>query len=109
MKEISLADELLKFNKVSVDDDVLDHIENIITSNVFSSLKDGESSIKIDLYIGDLYIIVYNDSISYEFTPSKSLMNKLKSSIDNNEDDLILEMNEKINKKLYKIYRELLK
>lgn len=109
MKNISLEEELYKLNDISIEYRIKDYIENIITSCVFSALKEGENSIKIELLFGELYIFVYSDSISYKFVPSESFMAKIKTSILNNEDPLVADLDDKINKKLYRIYRELLK
>ena len=109
MKDVSLEKELHKLNEISIGYDVKNYIEDIIASNVFSALKDGETSIKIDIFLGSLYIILYQDSISYKFIPSSSLMTKIKESTLNDEDPLILSLDDKIDRKLYKIYRDLLK
>ena len=109
MKNISLQEELSKLNNVSLGYEVENYIENIITSSIFSAIKSGETSMKIDIFIGDLYIFLYSDSISYKFIPSQSLMDKVKNATLNDEDPLISDLDDKINKKLYKIYRELLK
>lgn len=110
MIDISLSDELNKIDNIPIDQIVIDHIENVILSSLFLALKDGEKLVKLNIGIGDIYINFELDSITYKFIPSKSFLTKIKNIYDDDAaDPLIDELNEKINKKLYKLYRELLK
>lgn len=107
MAKISLLEEICKLNNMKHEQAVSDYLETALSSCVFSAIKDHNNFIEIDIGIGSLFINI-EDTVLYKFVPSKSLEDKIADVCSNSNDPMVDFLDDKINKRLYKIYRELL-
>ncbi len=82
--------------------------ENCICDYVLESTLKDDDIVPIDLGIGVLYINILDNEISYKFIPSKKLEKKLLKSRETGESQLVLDIEDKLNQRIFNTYKELL-
>ena len=79
-----------------------------ISSEVLNLVNSNNGCIEIDIYWGILKITYENGELNYAFTPSKQLEKTILTAINENNDPLIANLEDKISTKVLYTYKELL-
>ena len=110
MMKYNLIDDLssLSLIKPSILNKLVDISQTCLCDYVDNLSILEESSIEIDIGIGTLNISVEDDSIKYQFKPSKKLEKNLVQTVVNGDNPLIYKIEKKLNKKILNTYKELL-
>lgn len=78
-----------------------------VCHNVLENLNDSNFETSIDVYVGELKIIVDNDEIHYRFVPSSKLEQMLVESISTNKDPLVTKIEEGLVSRILNTYKDL--
>ena len=86
---------------------VVEKLNDIISYDVYQSLKSFENICEIDIGIGILSIYVDEDIISYKFKPSYNLENKLIKAVTEDNVSLVSNLESSITEKIVSCYKDL--
>ena len=79
-----------------------------ICSDVYESETNGESLACIDIGVGFLNILFFDDEIKYKFVPNSSLENKLVETLRTHVDPLVKRIESTLNDRILSTKKELI-
>lgn len=96
--ETTLTKDLAEL--ICVDKHVIDKLaQNVnycICNYVEKAMLDNESVCKIDIGIGELTLVIENDSMTWHFTPSQELENEVVTTLETQQNPLTLLVTKKL-------------
>lgn len=87
---------------------VADNMSHCICHQVLENSISGENVSEIDIGIGTLYVIQYEDNLKYQFIPSAKLEKELIQTLDTKCSPLIDKAGEILQKRIISAYKEML-
>jgi len=88
-------------------DRLFDKGAECICHSVLESKLNGESVCSIDISVGEIKVIISNDTISYRFIPSNKLEAMLVDTIVNNNDPLVKDIEDTLINRILNTYKDL--
>ena len=78
-----------------------------VCHNVLENLNDFNLETTIDMYVGELKIIIDNDEIHYRFVPSSKLEQMLVEAISTKQDPLLTKIEDGLVSRILNTYKDL--
>ena len=94
--------------KPSILNSIINVTEDCISDYALDIYESDNDIMEIDIGIGTLYINIVEDELTYKFVPSKRLEKKIINTVNSGESYLAIDIESKLNSKLFNTYKELL-
>ena len=88
-------------------DQISDAVQKDICQCILESIENEEDVCVVDIGIGNLIIGIDEDGLEYKFIPSDKLEDMIRSSLETGESPLQKQVENKITKRMLRIYKEL--
>lgn len=107
---IKLTEDLEKLTGVrnSVLNNLNSCAEYSIIDNILEAKQAGEEQVDFDIGYGIVSFYFIDDTIQYDFKPTKKFETLLIESINSNNNPLEIQLLESINRNIYKTYKDML-
>lgn len=87
---------------------IADDSENCICDCILNTVEEDEDVTSINIGIGNLYVNITDDELTYKFVPSKKLEKKILKAIETGDSPLVAAVEDKLNQRILNTYKELL-
>lgn len=83
-------------------------VVKIISHDIVECIKNGKSICSEDIGIGIIHIDIEQEDLKFKFTPSQQLQTTIRNSIESNDSELVIELENILKEKIVNTYKSLL-